>query len=209
MLKGRIADGSGTNREAYVTEKNALKVQIVPETSKGLPPEDLASIRLLRDYLLNSTGASNMNVNGSVTPVEFKISSSVNITKWITGIRILLEDANLEINTIDFRRFGTATAASTPLTNGVQIEAFQSGETTSISVEPITILGDFLNYADSFTNLVNSISATEDFILFDINFDKPIVLASGGNDTLLIRIRDNLTAINSFKCIAKGYKETV
>jgi hypothetical protein len=207
-LKSVIIDGTGTNRAVAVTENNALRVQLLPETSKGVPSPDLSNLRQLREYLVNGI-SPDMNVNGSVTNVTFNIVSIPGFTQWINGIRIFLEDASLEINTADFRRFGTATGGGTPLTNGILIQTVQSGETVDISNEPIRFLGDFLKYADSFTNLINSVSSTEDYIHFDINFDKPVVLTSGGSDSLKITIRDNLTSINTFRCIARGYKESV
>ena len=115
----------------------------------------------------------------------------------------------MELNTADFRRFGTATGAGTPLTNGVQIETFQSGETISVANEPIRTLGDFLRYADSFTNLVNAVGTQDDYVSFDFDLDKPVVLASGGGDSIIVRIRDNLTTVNSFRCIVRGYQESV
>lgn len=198
-------DGEGSSLTAGVTAKRALKVQQVPESSQGIPPEDLTNLRQLRKYLTNAAGSPDLNVNGSVTPVEFALSADSGITQWITGIRFLLEDTYLEINTNDFRRFGTASTGA--LTNGIQIEIFQSGVTTDIAAEPIVFLGDFLNYADSYINLPNSVGAQEDFILFRFEFDKPVVLAEGSTDKLIVRINDNLTAIDSFKVIARGYQE--
>lgn len=208
-LKSVIVDGTGTSRAVAVTENNALRVQVLPETSKGVPSADLSALRQLREYLVNTAGSPDMNVNGSVTNVTFSIDSNSGTTQWINGIRILMEDVSLEINTSDFRRFGTATTSGVPLTNGIQIQTFQSGETVNIANEPIRFLGDFLRYADSFVNIINSVGTNEDYIHFDISFDKPVVLASGGSDALRIVIRDNLTAINSMRCIARGYKESV
>jgi hypothetical protein len=209
MLKSQLIDGTGSGRHAEVTENFALKVQTISETSRGTSPADIANLRLLREYLKDSSGAFEMNVNGSVTPVEYKISSVPSRTQWIVGMRFLLEDASMELNTADFRRFGTATGAGTPLTNGVQIETFQSGETISVANEPIRTLGDFLRYADSFTNLVNAVGTQDDYVSFDFDLDKPVVLASGGGDSIIVRIRDNLTTVNSFRCIVRGYQESV
>lgn len=207
-ISTKITDGGGSGREAYVTENYALKVQNVPETSKGLPPEDLANIRLYRDFL-KSGGSPDMNVNGSVTPVEFSISSQLNRTVWITGVRFILEDVSLEMNTQDFRRFGTATVAGVGLTNGILFSTTQSGETIELVAEPIQFVGDFFSYADSYLNLINSVGSQEDFLTFDFNFEKPIVLAEGGNDKISVLIRDNLTAINKFQVLVRGYQEFV
>lgn len=207
MLKSQLIDGKGSGRHVEVTENFALKVQTISETSRGTSPADIANLRLLREYL-TSGAAFEMNVNGSVTPVEYTITSTAGKTRWITGMRFLLEDASMELNTADFRRFGTATLAGVGLTNGIQVETLQSGETTSIANEPIRFLGDFLRYADSFTNFVNSVGSQDDYISFDFDLDKPVVLAAGGGDALIVRIRDNLTTLNSFRCIVRGYQES-
>lgn len=204
-IKLHIGDGEGTGLVAGVTESHALKVQVLPQSSRGVAPEDLSNLRQLREYLTDGTGSSAMNVNGGVTPVEFSVDAEVGITRWITGMRILMEGADLEINTNDFRRFGQA--ATGALAVGVEIEADQAGAVTAIASEPIVYLGDFLNYADEYTNLVNSVSSQSDFISFIVRFDAPIVLTEGSSDRLLVRINDDLTAIDSFQCIARGYQE--
>lgn len=205
-INTKILDGAGSGREATVTENFALKVQNVPETSKGLPPDDLANIRLFRDFLKNGTSV-NMNVNGAVTAQEFAISSQLNKTIWLTSVRFIFEDASMEMNTQDFRRFATATLAGVGLVNGLLFGSVQSGETTDLASEPIQIMGDFFTYADSYLNLINSVGAQEDFLSFDFNFEKPIVLAEGGNDKLYVLVRDDLTGINKFQVLVRGYQE--
>lgn len=208
MIRGRLTDGAGSGRDAAVTENFALKVQVVPETSKGLPPEDLANLRLNRKFLLNGTSEL-MNVDGSTSAQEFVLASEPGRTQWITSLRLLLEGTNLEIGTADFRRFGAATAVNTPLTNGMVLKAEQSGEQVLICSEPITTIGSFLSYADSFTNLVNAISTQSDFLSFDFVLEKPIVLAEGGSDRIVIVVQDDLTAIDKICCLARGYQESV
>lgn len=206
-IRNHIEDGLGTGKTAQVTPKNAVLVQVVPETSSGIPPDDLTNIRLQREYFTDSTNSELMNVDGSTTPVEFDVSAELGLTKWITGFRILLEGTNLEMNTNDFRRFGAATASNTPLTNGVEVFSEQGGIVTDISVEPIVIMGDFFSYSDEYLNLINAVSAQSDYLQFVFRFDKPIVLPDGTPDRLVIRINDDLTAIDKFVAIARGYKE--
>jgi hypothetical protein len=186
-------------------------VQVLPETSQGVPPEDLSNLRLFREFLTNA-GSSDQRVNGSVTPVEFSINAVAGATKWITGFRVVIEADGFELATSDFREYG---AITTGLTNGIDIEAVQGGNTVLIAAEPIRIAGDFLNYADDFVNLVNAISAQSDYLQFTFNFDTPIVLTEGSSDRLIMRIRDNLitalvsTATPRQYAIARGYQEFV
>lgn len=203
----KIEDGLGTGKTAQVTPRNSVLVQVAPVSAAGLSVGDLTSLRLNREYFTNSSNSEDMNVDGSTTPVEFSIASEIGLTKWITGFRLLLEGANLEMNTNDFRRFGSATGANSSLTNGVEIFSVQSGETINITVEPVGVMGDFFSYSDDYLNLINAVSSQSDYLQFRFNFDKPIVLPDGSADELTIQINDDLTAIDKFVAIARGYKE--
>lgn len=203
-IRNFVEDGGGSGRLVDITPRDAMKVQVLPETSVGIPAGVLTSILLLREYLTNSAGSSNLNIDGSVTSVDFTIESEPGVAKWITGFDVLFEDGQLDMSTTEFRRFGDAAAT---LTNGILIFAEQSGVTTNIAVDPIQVMGDFFNYADSYINLINAVAANTDFLRWSFMLDKPIVIPASTTDRFVVRIRDNLTAVNSFKVIARGYKE--
>lgn len=203
-IRNHIEDGGGTGRLTDVTARDALKVQTMPETAVGIPQRVLTALLVEREYLTNSAGSSSLNVNGSVTAVDFTIDAEPGVTKWITGFDVLLEDGQMDMSTTEFRRFGDAAVT---LTNGILIFAEQSGVTTNIAVDPIQIMGDFFNYADSYVNLVNAVAANTDFLRWTFMLDKPIVIPAGSQDRFVFRIRDDLTAMNSFKVVARGYKE--
>lgn len=203
-IRNHIEDGGGSGKLTDVTPREALKVQPLPETAVGIPQKVLTALLVEREYLTNSAGSSNLNIDGSVTAVDFSIRAESGITKWITGFDVLFEDGQLDMSTTEFRRFGDAAVT---LTNGILIFAEQSGVTTNIAVDPIQIMGDFFNYADGYINLINAIAANTDFLKWTFMLDKPIVIPAGTQDRFVFRIRDNLTAMNSFKVIARGYKE--
>lgn len=203
-IRNFIEDGGGSGKLADVTQREGLKVQTLPETAVGIPQKVLTALLVLREYLTNSAGNSSLNVNGSVTSVDFTIKAEAGVTKWLTGFDVLLEDGQMDMSTTEFRRFADAGAT---LTNGILIFAEQSGVTTNIAVDPIQVMGDFFNYADSYINLVNAVAANTDFLRWTFMLDKPIVIPAGTQDRFVFRIRDNLTAMDSFKVIARGYKE--
>lgn len=205
-IRNHIEDGGGSGKLTDVTPREALKVQPLPETAVGIPQKVLTALLVEREYLTNSAGSSNLNIDGSVTAVDFSIRAEPELTKWITGFDVLFEDGQLDMSTTEFRRFGDAAVT---LTNGILIFAEQSGVTTNIAVDPIQIMGDFFNYADGYINLINAIAANTDFLKWTFMLDKPIVIPAGTRDRFVFRIRDNLTAMNSFKVIARGYKELV
>lgn len=205
-IKTHLADGTGTARTVQVLPNNALKVQTVPDSSQGIQPESLANLRLFRGFLEN-VGSNDMNVDGSVTEVEFKVESGLNVNIWVTGVRFIFEGINLEMNTNNFRRFGNATTTGTPLTNGLLFQTTQSGETVGLFAEPVVYMGDFFTYADDYLNLINSVGSQEDFLSFDFDFEKPVVLAEGLTDKVFVTVRDDLTAIDKFQVIVRGYQE--
>jgi len=211
--KGRITDGLGTGRTVAVTPANALLVQVLPDTSIGIPGALLSRYRLLSEFFIDGAGSSNQVVNGSATPVEFSIRASVGLTKWITGFRVIIEGNGFELATANFRAYGAIPDPGLP--NGIQIEADQGGVITAIANEPVRITGDYLNYATSFTNFVNAITAQADYLQFVFRFEQPIVLTAASTDRVVIRIRDNLTlAILSSStprqyALATGYQESV
>lgn len=211
-VKSLLQDGTGTDRMASVTQQNALLVQLVPQTSRGVPVGDLSNLRQLRAPLVNSAGSLSQIVNGSVTPVDFAVSASPGITKWITSFRVVIQGQDTQIATQDFRRYAQTVAPG--LTNGIQIEAVQGGITTAIAALPVQKIGDYLNYATSFVSFAAAISATVDYLQFDFALPTPVVLTPGSTDRLVMRIRDNLTtslaaADSAQYAIATGYQETI
>jgi len=211
-VKAEILDGLGSGRSANVTAQNAVLVSVLPQTSKGIPPDDLASLRQLREFFVDSSGSSSQIVDGSTTPVEFKVGAAASITKWITGFRLIIQGQNTDLSSQDFRRYAQSAAG---LSNGVDIEAYQSGVTTVITgAGAVTDMGQFLRYSDDFTNIIAAISANVDYLHFDFKFDQPVVLAEGSADAVIIRINDDLTSSLSAAdsaqfAIARGYQESV
>jgi hypothetical protein len=206
-----ILDGGGVNAAARTTENGAALVQCVPVSARGVSKENLASLRVLEELFTTAAGASDQAVDGSTTNVVYCISSEVGVTKWIHGFRMVIKGASLDITSNQLRRYSSLAAPG--LTNGIEIETFQSGETTSVAVTPIKTIADFFPYESDHTNLPGAISASEDMLTIDFTFDAPVVLLEGGSDKIIIRIRDDMTAALSSTnaeqyAIAHGYKES-
>lgn len=209
----QIEDGQGSGRSAQVTPSNALLVQSYPSVSgRGLSVDQLTAIRLLREFVVTSAGASSMIVNGSTTPVDFQVRAEEGVTKWVTGFRINIRSDNFNLGSNDFERFGGIAGG---LTNGLEIFVTQGGSRVDVTAEPIQIAGDFLNYADDFTNFVNAIGSQGDFLQTIYRFDQPVVLPAGTVDTITIRVQDDFTTAISvgggtavMNAIARGYQES-
>jgi hypothetical protein len=208
-VKSEIVDGLGTGVTANVTPQNALLVSVLPQSSKGIPPNDLSNLRQLREYLVDSGGSNDQRVDGSTTPVEFTVSAAASITKWVTGIKIVVESTQLDLVSNEFRRYGSAGGA-TGLTNGIEIEAVQSGTVTSITAEPVRNMGRYLNWAENnYINLVGVGPGGADYVNWEFTFTQPIVLTEGSSDKVVFRVNDDLTSLTTHFTIARGYQEFV
>lgn len=205
-----IKDGTGTDVTAEVNDEHALKVYLADQSisisniNELIP--DLTRQKQYRDWLRTSAGAYEMNVNGSSTPILFEETAEANKVKWITSWRLIMNGTYLEINTNDFRRFGAA-ATAPGLTNGMQFYFVQGGRTINVFLENVKKIGDFLDYADGYTNLVNAVSSQSDYLAFDFVFDKPVALPAGSNDKIVMQVSDNLTALELMRVVVRGWQE--
>jgi hypothetical protein len=204
-LKTRLVDGRGTGREANVTTEHALLVSVVPSNPKDVDVEVVTRNKVYRDKFKDALLNEDLNVDGSVTVKQFFIQAEVDKAKWVTSVRFVFNDANMELVTNDFRRFGTA-ATSPGLINGIRFHAEQGGIITEVFFEYVKTIGAFMNYADKYVNFNNAISAVVDFLSFDFDFDEPVPLPDGTQDKLVITIQDDLTSVDLFQVFARGYQ---
>jgi len=198
-----------TGRRLQVSPDGALRVEILEGAAAELPVEVLTRRKVLRDFLRDQASAIDLAVDGSSTPVEFREEADTERTKWITSARVLFNGANMEMNTNDFRRFGAATASQTPLNNGLEFFVIQGGVQSNFFISPIVRMGDFFDYADGYLNIVNAVSAQSDFLYFDFRFEQPVVIPPSTTDRVVMRVSDNLTSIDVFHVIIRGYQELI
>lgn len=143
-------------------------------------------------------GASkDLNVDGSVTPVEFEIVPPTGFIYYIHTVIITMVDSS-----INFTKFGGITA----LTNGIKIEIKQDGGSLTESPQsPIKVNKEFYQFGYDTTLQ----SATEDIfvakLLVKIDSGTIIKLVDSSSDLIKITVRDDLTAITDFKVVALGY----
>lgn len=201
-----IRDGIGTNYAAQVTSDHALKVSPVTISTSSQSITDLTLKKQYRDWLRNSGGSYEMNVDGSTTPVLFEETAEANKVKWITSWRLIMNDTGMELNTNDFRDFGVATG-SPGLTNGLNFYFVQGGRQIQVFLNPVKKIGDFLDYADGYTNLVNAVSSQSDYLSFDFVFDQPVALPAGSNDKIVMQISDDMTDIDLMRVVVRGWQE--
>lgn len=135
------------------------------------------------DKLKTTGNAVSLLVNGSVTPVEFKLNADVSYDLRITEIRfVFVCDSFL----IDGSSFGPING----LTNGIIVDMQSNGLIgTLVNVKQNE---DFLAlYSPSGVSV--EVSTVKDYIVAGIYLGGAIVLKKGTTDYIRARVRDNLT----------------
>ncbi len=172
---------------------------------------DLERIKVFSAKLSNplDSDSTDLTVDGSTTQVDFEVVANDSL-RVINGVRLIIHDENFDINSNDSRRFGSATSLNTALTNGVQFCATQSGVITEFFTDPVTVSGEFENYADigGIVNRVNAVATNVDLFIATINLTIPIPIYPGSTDRIFVRIRDDLTSINFFEVLAFGTQQS-
>jgi len=205
----KIQDGGGSGRQAEVTDLKALKVSVVDIPSSGVPNVVLTQYKQWRAYLVDSGASSSLVVNASSgAPQYFRVSAQDGKTIWLTGIRLVMHDAQMNMGSAEIRRFGSV-AAAPGLTNGLLLYSMQGGVRSDFFLSAIKNLADFLIYTSDFVNVGDAIGQGTDLTVFAIYFSKPICLPQGSVDTFTMEIRDNLTSMTLFQGICEGWQEII
>ena len=154
-INSLIRDGEGSHRTAGVTNSNALKVTVVSQPVgdriDGGDFGELTDRIVLYEQLTTESGVSDLDVDGSVTAVDFEIRASNSELKVISEIRLVFNDQQMSIGSSEGARFGTA-AAAPGLPNGVDLFSTQAGIETRIFVTPVKQIVEFLNWSTSLVN---------------------------------------------------------
>lgn len=200
----------GTDSQAAVTPDGALRVVNISRHAGDLNQEQLTRDRLYNDRLVDASGSPDMNVDGSVTPVEFDVPSTTDEITSIRGLRMVFHSGDCNMGSNDVRRFGDA-AGFGGLTNGLQIIIKQAGVETSLTPDPIIRMGDFFTYTlwPEPANVVDGITVGTDLLVWVIDFKQliPIPISDSSLDRVFVRVRDDLTAIQLFQTFLEGEKE--
>lgn len=201
-----VRDGN-SRRRASVSENNALVVGVQHLPAREQDVAVLTAKQLLQIFFVDAAGSGALNVDGSVTPVVFTLPPQPLTIQFITRIRLIFNDEQMDLSAAaELRRFGSA-AAAPGLTNGLLLQVIQELVTTAVFTNPVRSISDFFNYNNSFVNFPNGIAAGEDFLSIDIIFEAPIVLIN--LDTIQMTVQDNLTAVNLFSVLAFGWQEAL
>jgi hypothetical protein len=202
MLKTQIVNENG--QRLNIDKEGNLNVV----AHKRPPINQDTTLLPLRSYFQNN-GSRDMNVNGSVTSVDFSIKADNVREKSVKSMFISIVDAGASLS-----EFGNLPA----LTNGVEF-IWQSQDFGEIVIanelksnfDFVAFAGGQPSYGNGATAFVApNVIGNEEAILAFIDFQKlfgfeyGIPLRKGTKDKLLFRINDDTSGVTAFTAIGYG-----
>ncbi|MDB4306312.1 hypothetical protein N9980_01980 [bacterium] len=155
--------------------------------------------KFLEKFLANASSID-MNVDGSVTPVNFTYTVPANDEAFISRCNIYIQDASPSPIL-----FGGIAA----LTNGLLIEVLDSGLSvikTFNAQKPTQDNSDFVSLAGVDVRYQSGAGAGDDVAIrwTFANHSGGDTLQLRQNETFRVRVRDNLTALTAFRWVLQG-----
>ena len=202
--------GLGGHKKAAVTSDCALRVTQIDRKLSDLTIDQLTRVKFFNGLFerADGSGSTSLNVDGSVTPVDFVINPPAGQAIQVRELRFILEGGDMSMTTNDARKFSTA-AGTAGLTNGLECFIEQGGEQNNIFVEPIQHMSEFFNYITDFYNVPDGVAVNVDILtwVIDLKLLVPIPVADSSVDRVVVRVNDNLTSINKFQVLTTGQRE--
>lgn len=204
MFNFNLFDGTGKKKAAAVTDDHEISVINAP-----YPPLNPQKVQPFRQYLTTNglaAGTKGMNVNGSVTPVDYYIPAKADEDRYITILNFI----------VGYGSSGQPNewADGTALTNGTRLFYISNRGEVDIH-DGIKSNQDFFRL--SFSPIptaweVRHVNALNDygyFITLDLTklgLPFGVKLDRGTSQRLTLRVQDNAgTDADSFDCIAYGF----
>jgi len=185
--------------------KSGANLPLVPKSADGTPIT-VVSTKVdcvpLSEFLKNGTNSA-MNVNGSSSPIEFKVVGSTGYIWHVASLQFILTGKFLNIDSKDQHRFGEA--SKNPLDNGLLANTYQQGEEGVIFADAVKTLGGFIPYVSDILNL-NNYAGSLDMFRATIQFSVPVALYEP-SDKVCVVVQDDLRDLETFTCLAVGHRE--
>ena len=149
----------------------------------------------------NGEGSSLMNINGLITPVDFKINGAASpYIKIINEIRIMIIGSNLDIGGPEMLKFDSFAGG---LGGGLLFKCIQNGIEYNILGKEIKVLKDFYNHCSPEKIVFKKkITDAVDFLLIIIPINGTELC---NNDYMYVRVRDNLSGLSELRVIGISY----
>lgn len=207
-IPAELVNGKGNNKyRALVDSQGAQRTVIAnrPDITSAIITAPFS------EAFVDSSGSSDMLVDGSTTPIDFNIQASDEFDLFITSISVFIQDQNATL-----ALFGALPA----LTNGVQFGYFTDVFGEQIIQDEIKTNLDFIRLGQrtppigggttAFRADVTGAGADSYLPLIDISetFDMTsgLRLRKGTNDRIFFKIRDNVSTMDTFNIRGYGQK---
>lgn len=200
------SDSDATNRSIIVDPDDGTAADVITVDSvKRLAVDaQLSGIEASIDprpgrffaKFVENAGSKDLNVDGSVTPVIFLAVPDTGKKLFVHTISLVLEDAS-----INFIKFGGIPA----LTNGVDIK-LKEGGLAEVSVGNFKKNSDFYVFGNDI--VLESASTDVLRVLAEIktNSGTTFQLADANSEFFKIIVNDDLTSINRFNMLIRGFE---
>ena len=155
-----------------------------------------------QEHALN--GGKSLNVDGSVTPVEFRVLCDPVYDKYITNMRMWFQDNGI--------KFGQFMGINGSLANGIDIIIRSQNLERTLLAEPIRTTEDFqIHLADPITLFNLHVQSGLDMAISETIFENPFIVSKCGtypvDDYILVKIQDNLTSIVNGEFLVFGFRK--
>lgn len=185
--KTQITDGTNDVTTTPDGTKDRLDVNALVATVTG----KFISVHL------RSGGSADMDVNGSVTPVEFIAGPGTGKKWFVARIIIIMEDVGM-----NWSKFGGLAT----LTNGVELEYDSFGVVLDLlDGETLNKNKDFIEYCYDATIEASSTDILKARWSFSAS-GTFLVMGNTDGDLFTVRVNDNLTGLSYFHIVLQGYE---
>jgi hypothetical protein len=150
------------------------------------------------DTRLYNGSSELMNVNGSVTPVNFDFTPASGETWYLDSITLFLQDNGVTSPT----SFG----AITELTNGLEFRVKSNGTEYLISSCKNNMHLSLHFKEDQFVPGTTGLFETADIFTGRANFKNPIILKNSTSDFVRMRVRDNLSGLDQLRTVVRLWR---
>lgn len=202
MSNMNVKDGAGVDK--YIKASGAgsdVDPFVVKQRMESDGPVSTALYQFA-DTVGDGSGTTNMGVDGSGTPVIFKVAPAAGDIYRIARIIVAVRDTG------SFDSGGWGSNGGTPLTEGIYMDIVQDSVETPLIASPIQSHYDMASMCHDVIH--NDWGSGDEFITFRFTFTKAgqyIRLIGDDGDSLMFTINDDLTHLVNQVISAQGYVE--
>jgi hypothetical protein len=205
-----IKDGEGGNFKANVSSLGALRV-----SDQKLPTDDPKTLMIpFKGDLANSAGATDMRVDGSTTNVDFVVEADQEFDVHIHALSFRIADVGATMN--NFGNIGALTNGCQLLYSDISLGEVIIGDSLQSNFDFVRMANGQPAFGDgaSAFRITNAVGNSEGYIpILDLDavFGLPwgVRLRRGSTEKLILRVRDDVTGVDAFDCVAFGFKKLV